>query len=320
MRRCLCMTVLVLVSVCFAAAAEVVDRIVASVGTEVILQSELMQELAPALDELRKTATDESDFTRMANEQLERLLEQSIDSKILLREALLAGLNVTDDDVEARIADIKKRFPSEDDFLKELQAAGETMSDFRSRIKKQIMAIAMGIRKRQEFEKGIEVTETDIAQYFQDHPEEFSRPERVHLKRIFLKVGDAAELAAAKARMAEISGQLKAGGDFAELARTHSTGPEASSGGEVGWVSRGDLVDPLDEAAFSLPEGGVSDPLETSFGLVLLKVEKKEGAGSATLDEVRAQIEPKIRAQQAEVRFGKWMSELRKRSRVRVYL
>ena len=311
----------VLLGVACFAGAEVVDGVVATVGTEVILHSELVQSIAPALSDLQKKATDDEDFNRKAQDQLREALEQAIDGKILLREALLAGLEINDKDVEERIGEIKKRFASSEEFEKELASAGETMSGFRDRVRKHILAATMGVRKHRQFEEAAEIAEAEIAKYYEDNKDKFTHPERVSVRRIFLQAAAAPqERAQAKARLQELKKQVDAGADFAELAKSYSAGPEAAQGGLVGWVMPGDLVKGLSDVAFSLPEGGVSDVIETEFGVVLLKVDKKEAAGTMSLDEARKVIEPELRAKAAEEKYKKWISELRKRSRVRVFL
>ena len=82
----------------------------------------------------------------------------------------------------------------------------------------------------------------------------------------------------------------------------------------------GGLVGQLDEAAFTLAEGEVSEVIESNQGFHLLKVDKKEAAGEATLDDVRAIIEPELRRAAAAEKFKKWMADLRKRSRVQLFI
>ena len=94
----------------------------------------------------------------------------------------------------------------------------------------------------------------------------------------------------------------------------------AEDGGIIGWVQRGDLKGPLDEAAFALGEGEVSGAIETEEGFHLVKVEKKEAAGLATLDDARKDIEPELRRAAAGEKFKKWMEDLRKRSKVQVFI
>lgn len=311
----------VVFGVAFSAQAELVDGVVATVGTEVILHSELVQTIAPFLSGLQEKGADGAEIDRQAQGQLRQALEEAVDEKILLREALLAGLEIDDKDVESRLDMIKKRFASSEEFEKELAAAGETMSQFRDRVRKHILALSMSLRKHKEFEQAAEVSETDMSEYYAANKDKFAHQERISLRRIFLPAAaGSADRAKAVARMKELKTQIDGGADFAELAKTNSQGPEAAQGGLVGWVSPGDFVKQLSDAAFALPEGKVSDVLETEFGVVLLKVEKKESAGTTTLDDARKQIEPELRAKSAEEKYKKWMTELRKRSRVRIFL
>jgi parvulin-like peptidyl-prolyl isomerase len=319
--RALFVSAAVLLGVAHSAPAELVDGVVATVGAEVILHSELIQSIAPVLQQLQKQGADNATFNQQAQDQLRQALDQAIDEKILLREALLAGLEIDDKDVESRIDQIKKRFASNEEFEKELKAAGETVSEFRDRVRKHILAMSMALRKHRQFEQAAEISEAEMAEYYAEHKDKFSHPERVSLRRIFLQAASGTpERAQAKARMQELKKQIDAGADFAELAKANSAGPEAPQGGLVGWVSPGDFVKELSDAAFALPEGGVSDVIETEFGVVLLKAEKKEAAGTMTLDEARKVIEPELRTKSAEEKYKKWITELRKRSRVRIFL
>jgi parvulin-like peptidyl-prolyl isomerase len=194
------------------------------------------------------------------------------------------------------------------------------MSGFRDRVRKHILAATMGVRKHRQFEEAAEIAETEIAKYYEDNKDKFTHPERVSVRRIFLQAAAPQERAQAKTRLQELKKQVDAGAAFADLAKSYSAGPEAAQGGLVGWVMPGDLVKGLSDVAFSLPEGGVSDVIETEFGVVLLKVDKKEAAGTMSLDEGRKVIEPELRTKAAEEKYKKWISELRKRSRVRIFL
>jgi len=112
---------------------------------------------------------------------------------------------------------------------------------------------------------------------------------------------------------------LSEGGDFAAVAKAYSKGPNAEEGGVIGWVVRGDLVKVLEEAAFALPVGGISEVLESPGGFHVLRVTERQEAGQATLEDVRKDIEPKLRAEIAAERYRQWIQELRKESRVRVF-
>ena len=257
---------------------------------------------------------------RRAEEALDEALEQAIEYRILYREALLAGFELPEDAVENRIAEIKKQYESTEDFEQMLEEAGETMSEFRERIRMQILAVSMSMHKRRELEDQAVVSEGEVRQYYKDHQDEFTHPERVRVRRIFLPAEDEEDArAAARARIDALKEELAMGADFAELARAHSQGPEAEDGGSIGWVRRGDLVPALEEAVFALDPGETSDAVETEWGVHLLLVEEKDAAGATPFEEARTEIESILRAQNTQEQFRKWMAGLRKRSRVRVF-
>ncbi len=292
------------------ASSEIVDRVMATVDAEVILMSDVMMELAPY----------QAQSGEAMDSKIGETLEQAIDTKILVREASLKGMEVKDDLVEKRVDELKALYPTNDAFLKEVEKSGETLSDLRTRLRKQLMALKMATDKHDQLAKSVTVTESEVAQYYEDHKGEFQHSERVRVRQIFLEAAEgSAGRDAAKARLVELKQELDNGADFAGLAKAYSQAPGAADGGIVGWIVRGDLVKPLEDVAFTLPEGSLSDVLESPLGYHILKVDKREDAGQASLEEVRAEIEPAIRDQKAGELYDKWMSDLRKRSQVRVF-
>jgi parvulin-like peptidyl-prolyl isomerase len=301
--------------------AEIVDKVLAVVDTEAILLSDVLMEIGPALNDLRASAASAEEFDRAADKQVRATLDQAIENRILLREAQLAGIEVEDAQVEKRLEDYKKLFDSNQAFMEELERSGQTLSDVRARLRKQMLARTMAVRKLHEFEEGVTISESEVAQYYQDHSGQFQHPERIRCYQIFLPAGDdPAERARAQAQLEQLRVEIDAGTDFGELALAHSKAPGAEDGGLIGWVERGDLVGPLEEAAFALGEGEVSDVVETGGGFHLLRVDTKQPAGQASLEEVRKDIEPELRRAAATGHYKKWINELRKRSRVQVFL
>ncbi len=308
------LTITLMLALCYVPAtqAEIIDEIVATVDREVILKSDVMGEIAVLLPSLPPDELESAFRTA---------LEQAVEQRILVREAQFLGVDVSDDDIEERLQIIIGQYPSYDEFLKALEGAGETMSDFRERMRKQIMAVTVSIGKRKLFAKEAIIAESDLVQFYQDHEEDFHKPERVLLRRIFLPVGegDTAGRTRIKARLMALKDELELGASFGDLADNHSEGPE-ENGGLMGWMLRDDLVTELATVAFSLNEGEVSDVIETKFGFHIVKVDKHEQAGKATYEEVHTDIEPLLRDQYANERFDKWLAELKKRSRVRIYI
>ncbi len=301
--------------------ADIVDQVVANVDTEVILLSDIMAELGPQIADIRRDAPNEEAFNEALQEKIRATLDQAIENRILLREAQLAGLSVDDDTVEKRLEEYRKLYDTNEAFLRELESAGETMSDLRTRLRKQMLSRTMAIRKMREFEDGVVVSESEVAQYYEDHKDDFRHPERVQVSQIFIaSPAGSADRAVAKARLEQLRDEAVSGTEFEELAIEYSEAPGAEDGGIIGWVQRGDLVKPLEDAAFGLESGQLSEVIETDSGFHLLTIGKKEAAGLATLDEARKEIGPLIRSQIAAERYQKWIDELKKRSRVRVFI
>ncbi len=299
--------------------SQVVDAVLATVGEDVILLSDVMNEIGPALYELRQEGLSPGEMAQREEALMREALDQAIQNTLLVREARRAGMEVSDREVDQRLEELRARYPSEEAFREDLQASGETLSEIRSRLRRQILAINVGMSRRREFEQNAVVTESEVAQYYQDNIEEFQRPERVRVRQIFVAAETDEAQEQASARLEQLREELEGGADFHELAAEHSEAPGAEQGGLIGWQQRGDLVDPLDSAAFSLEAGEISEVLETSFGVHILKVDEREDADVASLDEVRSQIEPRLRGKKAEERFDRWIANLRRRAGVRVF-
>lgn len=149
-----------------------------------------------------------------------------------------------------------------------------------------------------------EVTQQDLQRYYDEHRDEFRVPEQVNVRHILIKTPpagpdgkvDQKAVDAAKAKADDIDKQLKAGADFAALAKKYSDDTASGkNGGSLGWISRGRTVPEFEQTAFSLPKGGTSGVVRTSYGFHIIHVDDKQPAKMKSLDEVKSQIEPIIR-------------------------
>jgi peptidyl-prolyl cis-trans isomerase D len=157
-----------------------------------------------------------------------------------------------------------------------------------ARIRSQITAPEAQIRQRYEASK-----ETD-----------FKRPEQAHILHILIKVDPAAPAAAdaaARAKAESLVKQIRGGADFAALAKVNSQDPSSSSnGGDMGFVNKGDTVEPFDTAAFSIPLNTISDPIRSKeFGYHIIKVLERRPPGYRPFEEVREAISNQIVSQMA---------------------
>lgn len=301
------------------ATAELVDAVAATVDREVVLYSELMSEIGDELDNLRRTATSAEDYNRAADALLKEALNQSIDARLLVREARkFPELEVSDKDVDDSIEETRATVDvTPEEFI---QRIGGSMSEFRERRREQMLAQRVAYARASAFEKEIVISEEQIAAYYDEHKGEFEKPERVYVRQIFLRTPSDEERAQARAKLELLREEIAAGTAFVDLAKLHSQGPEAAEGGAIGWQQQGDLVEPLNGAAFALKAGEMGEIIDSQFGVHLLKVDEREDGGAASFADVRFDIEPILRKQDAQKKFDTWLADLRKRSRVRIFI
>ncbi len=144
------------------------------------------------------------------------------------------------------------------------------------------------------FSSKIEVSEKDIEEYYNLHRDrKFHQAYAVSLRHIFFRIApgkDPKEKEAIRAKAEQVLGQAQAGKDFAELAKKHSDDSTASRGGDVGYLSRGELLPALEEAAFALKKGEISTLVESPTGLHILKAEEIREEKTKTLKEAEKEI------------------------------
>jgi peptidyl-prolyl cis-trans isomerase D len=154
----------------------------------------------------------------------------------------------------------------------------------------------------QAIRNNITVPEQDIQRAYRQNIDQYSQPEQVRASHILLSTeGKDEQVVRAKAE--GLLAQIKAGGDFAELARANSADPaSASKGGDLDFFGKGRMVPEFEAVAFSLPVGQMSDLVRTQYGFHIIKVTDKKAAEVQPLDAVRPQITEQLKFERAQTR------------------
>jgi peptidyl-prolyl cis-trans isomerase D len=146
----------------------------------------------------------------------------------------------------------------------------------------------------------IQVTDAQVQDYYNAHKEDYRKPERVHARHILLSIANKPkdEVPKIQAQAEALDKQVKAGGDFADLAKKNSQDPgSAQKGGDLGWVSRGQMVKNFEDAVFTLKPNEISNVVSTEYGFHIIQVLEKEPAHLETLDEVKPAIVLALKSQ-----------------------
>jgi peptidyl-prolyl cis-trans isomerase D len=155
-----------------------------------------------------------------------------------------------------------------------------------------------------DVENDVVVSDEALREYYEQIKGRLITPERRSARHILISVGDAAEDAAAKTKADEILAKLKAGGDFAALAKQFSQDTvSAAKGGDLGWAPRETYVPPFDEALFSMAPGELRGPVKTQFGYHIIKLDGVEGGETKSFESVRAEITRDFKTEKAQEKF-----------------
>lgn len=160
----------------------------------------------------------------------------------------------------------------------------------------------------------VRLDEQALRNYFEEHRGDFVAREERAIRHILFSVAPDADEQAVQGVRAAAAGVLEdlvAGAEFAELAKQHSADPGSSgAGGDLGWVERGTMVGPFEEAAFALGQGEISDPVRTDFGFHIIQVTAVRGGSDADFGELQDEVEEAYRRFEGENLYFEYAERL----------
>lgn len=293
------------------------DR-VAVVNGEPITRAALEQEMTPVRQRMGMTGenVDEARLEELQKQVLDNLIRR----ELIFQESQKKGFTVEEAAVEERLSALKGRFPNPQQFEQMMAQMNFTEDILKRQIREQLT-----IQKFVESEivENIDIAEADAKAYYEENPDQFEQPEQVHARHILIKVEEnAGEEARAEARkrIESVQQKLEEGEEFSALAEEYSEGPSKSRGGDLGFFSRGQMVQPFEEAAFAMEPGEVSDIVETRFGFHLIQVVEGKAAGTQSYAEARPRIEQMLKNQRIQAELDQYIEQLREKAEIEVLI
>ncbi len=184
------------------------------------------------------------------------VLETIITNKIVELEAKKEGVSVSEDSIQEEYEELAESYGGEESLQAALEENGLTEQSVKDNIR-------MYQLTKNVIATSIDISDEEVAQYFEDNKDSYGQKEEVVASHILLE-----DEATAKNVLAKI----KAGEDFADLAKTYSIDTTTNeAGGEIGYISRGQMEEQFEEVAFGLEKGSISDIVQTSEGYHILK-------------------------------------------------
>lgn len=249
-----------------------------------------------------------------------KLLSNMIEQEILYQESQKQGITVKPDALESELSKIKTKFPSESEFHAKMKVLGYSENSLRDQIRENL-AIQELIDR--DIMSKVVITPEAEKLYYESNIDEFTKPEQVHARHILIKLsadaGDAKK-AEAKKKIDDILAKLKKGEDFVELVKTYSEGPSAKNGGDLGFFSYSQMVEPFSKAAFALKPGEISGIVTTRFGYYIIKLEERKPAVVTSFDEAKAGLEEQLKREEATQALDPYIENLKKNAAIEIHL
>jgi len=268
-----------------------VQDIIARVNDQIITRSDYDRALTEVDQEARQHGASTLQEISAAHKDLLRNL---IDQQLWLSKGKELGIT-GDTELIKRLDDIRKQYHLDtiEDLEKAAKDQGVSFEDFKANIRN---GIVTQMTMQQVVGASVRFTPGEAERFYEQHKQDYSRPESVTLSEILISTGaagatDPAKAAAAKAKADDIEARLHAGGDFIQLAKSFSDGPTAAQGGELGQYQRGALPKALEDKTFPLKTGEITEPILTRQGYIILKMVEHVPGGARPFKEVENQVE-----------------------------
>lgn len=283
------------------------DGIIAVVNNELISLKDLKDYIQKTYVSLVAQGVPDEDIKRLMLDLEINGINKLIEDKLILSHANKVGIEVREKIVNERINEIIKGYPSEDIFMESLIANGASLTDLRDKIKEQLKIkyiIDYEVRSK------IFVQPQEVTQYYQKNKEKFQKKESLNLNSIFIAFKNNQWMAEKKAE--EAYEKIENGMDFNEAAKEYSDAPP------IGVVEKGQFVSNIENVIFSLNVGDVSKPTTVQNGVYIFRIEEKMKASTASLDDVRENINSSLFQQKFRSEFEKWLKELKKNAYIEI--
>lgn len=281
------------------------DGIAAIVNTEIITVSEVQTEMGDEIFRLKARYEGDELTEHLAQKRYE-ILNRLIEHKLQLQEAKAKNITVSDEEVETTWEQVRRNptgFPPE-------------VSQSKTVLREELM-----VRRVRDMEtrRGLFVSPEEIRAYYNEQQQRFTSHGTHHIRQILLlpKLGETMETL--KTRAEVLMSQLDEDTSFEKLAELFSDGPESVMGGDLGFVTKNELVAPLGEAMDKLGPGEVSPLIETEIGIHIIRLEESRPGVTEPFEKVKDAIATRLYQEKLQKSQDAWMSSLKNKAYIEIW-
>jgi len=247
-----------------------------------------------------------------------KAVEQVVGAKLLMMEADRLDIQVSNDEIDSRLKQMKDDVGGEAEYQDVLKKQGIDEGQ-----------IIEGIRRGKRMDKLIEKitegihdpTEEEIEKHFDEHAEDYYRQERVQAQHILLKPASdkLPDRETTKSKLMELRNRIALGEEFGDIASQFSECPSGKkSGGSLGWFARGMMIPEFDDAVFAMELDELSDIVETPLGFHLIRMTGYEEGGAVTIDEVSDKVRDFLRHSKRGAVISAYVEDLKSKADIQI--
>jgi len=261
------------------------DRIIAVVNDDVIMKSELEERLRTIEGQLQEQGTPVPPRTILEKQVLDRLIL----TKLQVQMADETGIRVDDETLNRTISNIAAdNKVSLDEFRKILEADGYSYEKFREDIRGEILISRL---RQRQVDNRVVVTEREVENYLATQEQQGEVEIEYRLRHILIALPDAPsarQMEEAQTRAQHVWDELKAGGDFVQLAATYSNGPQALDGGDLGWRKAGQVPTLFADFVAGMQKGDISEVIRSPGGFHIIKLDDVRDSQKVVVTQTHA--------------------------------
>ncbi len=286
------------------------DRVVAVVNGYKITKAELDRQVGLLMPRsfFHSTVTPEKlkEVEKDALKELEK-------KHLLLQYAKRKGYKISDSVLKREEKKIREAFGSKENFEAGLKRANLTYETFKKELRNDLL-----MQKLYDKEIKSELSEEDLKKYYEENRYKFKRPEKIKVRIIYIRNDPTDPKGREKAlkRAKEALAKIKEGEDFADVASKYSNAMSRIKGGDMGFVHKGMLDEPIEKAAFSLKKGEMSDIVETPTGFYIIKLEDISPAVQLGFDEIKDRLKKELKAKNEKRNLDRILKSMRKNAKI----
>jgi len=325
------------------ATGQVVEEIIARVNSQIITRSEFLRSKDQLKDDVKQQ--DAANADKLYAEREKDVLRDLIDQQLLLEKGKDVGIT-GDTELIKQLDQMRKdmKLESMEELEKAATSQGISYEDFKQNMRNKIVTSKV---IGEEVGSHLNIPKDELQKFYDEHKNELEQPESIRLSEILVapqkpaavkpapdkpadsaaadsgaaadnskdqdaaQQAEAAALAAAEAKANDLLKQIRAGAGFEDVAKKNSEGPSAAQGGDLGVFKRGTLAKEIEDKAFAMKTGEVTDVMRTKQGFIILKVTDHQMAGIPPLKDVEPKIQDALYYQKLQPALRAYLTKLR---------